>query len=33
MKVVLLALDALDGKVGHVEKYIEGMDKLMTARI
>ena len=33
MKVIQLALDALDSKVNHVDKYIEGMDKLMTARI
>ena len=26
-------MEALDRKVVHVEKYIEGLEKLMTARI
>ena len=33
LKVVMLAIDALDAKVGQVEKYIGGLDKLMSARI
>jgi hypothetical protein len=33
MEVVELALEALDGKVSHVEKYMDGLDKLMTARV
>lgn len=33
LKVVQLALDALDLKVTEVDRYIDGLDKLMTARI
>lgn len=33
LKVVQLAMDALDLKVGEVDKYIDGLDKLMSARI
>jgi hypothetical protein len=33
LKVVQLVIDALDRKVGQVEKYIDGLDKLMSARI
>jgi hypothetical protein len=31
--VVHLVMDALDKKVVQVEKYIDGLDKLMSARI
>ena len=33
IKVVHLVMDALDKKVVQVEKYIDGLDKLMSARI
>ena len=33
MRVVGLAMEALDAKVAQVENYIQGLDKLMSARI
>ena len=33
IKVVELVMEALDNKVGQVDKYIDGLDKLMSARI
>jgi hypothetical protein len=33
LKIVELVMDALDRKVGQVEKYIDGLERLMSARI